>query len=395
MVETPEEKSSLLAQSTTIVYWCSMIFLLIGMQITINPYGKNIGEVKHILITFILFELYMWLLLRLGKWQHENGYINNNYRTIIFTFILTVSLIVALNELYLVSPIIATFCSIFTFGSAVMKARYASTVYKFRFSKNANLFLAGHLAILVFTPTILNLIVTTTRDEHLLGYLLSLMIAVWFGAHLLLIYEQVSAGDPLMALKSRLQQKITWLAVAIFSLFVVVQLYATMWSLDIKWAPFYITPIILSISLIVILCGQLNKMCYFIGTGFLFIVMVGFVNTVHTPFPKEVNLAAVGMLATPLRNGYIINGTLFCLIFTSMFLLIKSWWMLMVASALPACSISKTIIINLWFNKQSRGFMFIVASFILLAVGVMLQKQHLKLSLMKSLEKKENADIGQ
>ena len=56
-------------QLARFLYWCSLLLLLAGMWVLIDPFHRKVGQTLHVYITLAAFELYIWLLLILAGWQ--------------------------------------------------------------------------------------------------------------------------------------------------------------------------------------------------------------------------------------------------------------------------------------------------------------------------------------
>ena len=81
-------------------YWLSMLLLLVGGGILIDPSHRQTGITIHIYITLAAFELYTWLLMLLARWQAGRGMASDVARSGIFAMVLQGLMFVAVNDLH-------------------------------------------------------------------------------------------------------------------------------------------------------------------------------------------------------------------------------------------------------------------------------------------------------
>ena len=60
-------------QVARILYLLSLLLLLAGAGLMINPHGRRTGEIVQVFITLAAFELYAWALLGLLCWHTRRG----------------------------------------------------------------------------------------------------------------------------------------------------------------------------------------------------------------------------------------------------------------------------------------------------------------------------------
>jgi hypothetical protein len=72
------------------LYCLSLLFLLSGTWVLIDPLGRRCGETLHIYITLAAFEVYIWLLLGLARWQLRRTLTSDTVRSGAFLTLLLV-----------------------------------------------------------------------------------------------------------------------------------------------------------------------------------------------------------------------------------------------------------------------------------------------------------------
>lgn len=99
-----EERLTNRMQVPRFTFWVSVLLLIIGSRMMIDPDHRSVGETIQIYITLASFEVYVWLLLCLARWQYRQGLVPDVVRTGMFVIGLQAMLFMTLNELHLASP---------------------------------------------------------------------------------------------------------------------------------------------------------------------------------------------------------------------------------------------------------------------------------------------------
>ena len=71
MLNVKESHGVMPHQLARVSYWLSLLLLVAGMYVLIDPLHRQRRETVHVYITLGAFELYIWLLLCLGRWQRR------------------------------------------------------------------------------------------------------------------------------------------------------------------------------------------------------------------------------------------------------------------------------------------------------------------------------------
>ena len=129
-----------LDQLTGLIYWVSLILLLSGMWILIDPYQRDTGQRGHVYITLVAFEIYVWLLLLLARWQCRHLFISFSVRSAIFAVVLVGVMFIAMNELhmakngeaYFLSPLLVllSVAKLYAAGRWLADANYEKQLWK-------------------------------------------------------------------------------------------------------------------------------------------------------------------------------------------------------------------------------------------------------------------------
>lgn len=128
-----------------LIYWLSLLLLIVGGRVLIDPSNRQTGESIQVYITLTAFELYMWLLLALARWQWGKGYGTDVARSGLFAVTLQGLMFVALNELYMISPRAGLVLAIVATILAGLKLWLAQRWLEFRLPKILLGLIAGWL----------------------------------------------------------------------------------------------------------------------------------------------------------------------------------------------------------------------------------------------------------
>ena len=173
-----------------ILYWSSMLLLLAGMWIMIDPYNRKSGATSHIYFTLGAFDLYMWLLLGLARWQKSKRLIADAARSGIFATFLTGLLFIALNELHMASSSMAYLISVvavvLTFGKVFAAKRWLGLSFP---SPLLALFCVWVIILAIPAPIIRTLLPDKSA-QHVAAYFFCWLVALIIAGYIPVIKWQ-------------------------------------------------------------------------------------------------------------------------------------------------------------------------------------------------------------
>jgi hypothetical protein len=234
------------------LYWISLLLLLGGMWLMIDPYNRKAGQTGHVYITLVAFELYIWLLLLLARWQGQKLLISDTARSGIFAVVLVGLQFMVLNELYMASAKEAYLVSIFMVGLTAAKLIAARQWLGISLPGPVLAFCLVWVVCLALPAPIIKLFESDKSTQHVLAYLACWIIAFLVAGHMCLIRWQTRRYGNF---DSRIlgQWWSGWLLLVILSGLTFVQLYAVMWGLFVEWSQWYFSPICLAVGVVAVL----------------------------------------------------------------------------------------------------------------------------------------------
>ncbi|MBN1765399.1 MAG: hypothetical protein JW860_09100, partial [Sedimentisphaerales bacterium] len=272
-----------------ILYWISIILLLCGMRVLINPFNRRPGEIPHIYFTLITFEIYMWLLLLLGRWQKRNGLITDMVRSGLFTLLLIGFWYIVYNELILASSTIAYIFLPLTLVLAVIKLPVAGRWLDLHLPRPIFIYACLWLVMLALPTPVIFSFSPNHSGENIAAYLVCWLVALFIGAHIPLVAWQIRRGrvngpGPLGRWWT------PWLVLAALAVQTIWQLYSALWLLA-QWEPWYLTPVYLALA-VVALCLAEGTGKHLVPAGLLMAAAVTHAAIFyHVPVPKDVAAA--------------------------------------------------------------------------------------------------------
>ncbi len=352
-------------------YWCSLLLLLAGMWVLIDPFHRKTGATSHIYITLISFELYMWLLLVLGRWQLRHELISDAARVGLFTLALIGFEFFALNELYMAAGTVAYFITLAAMVSTGFKFFAAIRWLGIALPAPLGMMSAAWVLLLAMPAPLLKGLESSKSVQHLAAYGFCWVLAVFAGAHLPLVAWQKKAG-----LKKRDlpfgQWYVPWIILSALGFLAVVQIYSAMDGLFVGWNQNYFSPLGFAVAVVAITLWHVAGRKPINAWIFLAIAAAHLLIFHHTPLPKgfpQYWSDTIHLGADPLIS----NGIFVTLLFA------MDWWLFRVAWMVPLAGMFPTgFAITRGFQfmlhkQQGRGIALVLASFLLLAAGAALQ----------------------
>ena len=177
-----------------LLYWVSMLLLLLGGGVLIDPTHRQTGITIHIYITLAAFELYIWLLMLLARWQASKGMASDVARSGIFALVIQGLMFVAMNEMHQADANQGLVTTVVVVLLAAAKIPLACRWIGFALP--APMLLVNHLWILLMAVPAL--LLRQYRGERLaqdmVGYFSCWAVAALLAAHIPLAVRQAREG---------------------------------------------------------------------------------------------------------------------------------------------------------------------------------------------------------
>ncbi len=374
---TTQEIPPLAHRFARLFYWCSIIFLLIGMHILIDPFNQKTETTSHIYLTLISFEIYMWILLCLGKWQTKNDLLSDTCRSGLFTLFLVGFFFFTLNELHLAQPAIATWCAVFAILSHISKLLISIKWFKWHCRSPILTSCILWIILMALTPIILS-----ASEKHInqygIAYWLSWSFSLFIASHILLAKWQknFTYSKPNHALHNTMND---WTILGLLCGLSLIQLYSSMWSQFIDGAIWFYSPIFLSFALVCI-CLSIATKKHYLTSGFILCIAVFHTMAVsQIDPPKEL----VKYMAYSEISIKWIDLKLTQSIYLFVLLIVSGLTMsqpILIILAIGIPGIYGSFKFAQWSldYKHGKGILFVIGAFITLAIGAVLQIWHEK-----------------
>lgn len=355
-----------------ILYWSSLLLLLAGVWVLIDPFSWKSGDVSQIYCTLGGFELYVWLLLILGRWQMRQKLTADAARSGIFAVVLTGFFFVALNELHVARGPGAYWISAAAVVLAIAKLSFAGRWLGFPMPKPILVFASLWLLTLAYPAPIFRLIPTDRAIQHMAGYAMCWGLAVLVACHLPLIIWQSARGwrnngRPLS------RWWVPWLILGILAPLATVQIYAVMYGLYVDWAQWYFSPVFLATGVVAVslscACGKRAQEAWFA----MAIALIHSLVASLTPIPQELSNSWLAGSFPHAVHPLFASGAFVSVVFGAAGLLIARWWLLSLAFVAPVLAgiVEAVRAIHRW--PHGRGICMLLGAFLLLGAGAFLQ----------------------
>ncbi len=280
-----------------LLYMLSVGLLLGGIWILIDPFDRHTGQRAHVYITLIAMELYIWLLLLLGRWQRLRGLRTFMARSGLVALGLTGIQFMALNELHMARANEAYLLSPLFTGLAVTRLFAARRWLRLFIPTPMIAYAIVWIVLLALPANIYRSFAPDDRAQHLAGWLSCWAVSGFIAAHLFLVLRQHRIGWPPTAVGG-------WLVVAGLAFLATIQLYTTMWGMYIRWAQWYFSPVYLSAG-VMLVCAATSARLFRPQAWLLLALAILFTACVRTdPIPADMPTNFPGGLERFLLHPY-------------------------------------------------------------------------------------------
>lgn len=355
-----------------ILYWISLLLLLLGIWILIDPNQREIGQTVQVYITLAAFEVYMWLLLILARWQISRVLSSDAARSGVFALVLVGFVFIALNELYLAFQNLAYGLSglivILTLAKLFAARRWM------RFTVPGPILVSCCLWILMLALPAPILSAYTEKDstQHSLAYLFCWLVTLIVAGHLILVRWQMFR-DRQKVVQPLGQWWVPWILPAVFLVLTVAQMYSVMWSLGVDWAQWYFSPVFLAVGVVVVLLSHTRNSQKILAWAALALAIMHAVKVYHQPIPSDLNADWLWPINVFTYYPFHSYGLFTCILLALGSLLTNQVGLFTLALLLPAGLGMTKASQQVWHWQYGKGIIMLLGAFILLGLGAVLQ----------------------
>jgi len=334
VVVAPPPEAAIGHQLARVLYIASMLLLLIGMWILIDPYERRTGTKLHVYITLFAFEAYMWLLLGLARWQRRAGLQRDTANSAFYTLLLTGFLFIALDELYLIAAGEAYFATMVAVGLSVTRLLAARRWLGIHLPRAPLAYCMGWLVLIAGAAPAFHLLVDNKEAQISLACGLCWIVALYAVAHLALVTKERSKHRPSKA-QPLAAWTTPWSLLTVAALMAALQLRAAMYGVFVDPAWWYFSPMILGGTLVGVALahatgqGQPYAWVAFVTAAAYCLAATG--DHVHPPLPDIWQSLPANLLAEPFYSpaGFAL------LMLVAIGILLKQIGFVLLAVALP------------------------------------------------------------
>jgi hypothetical protein len=353
-------------------YWLSMVLLLAGAWILIDPYARTTGQTVQVYIAAGAFELYLWILLIIGRWQVRRNLLYDARRSGLFAVVLSVLLFIVLIELDLVSPDASLWITALAVIGTIARLMVAPRWLGFTMPRPMQLACVGWIAALALPPLLLRGYTIGSADQASAVYVCYLLIALLAAGHVGLVAWQKRAGFVDGA--GPLDRWWTpWLLLGIVATLAVAHLHAVTWAVDCDAPRWFHSPLVLAIASVGFILAIASRQQVSAGGALLGLAviytLVGYAEGDAIGLPDAWDHLLLVWLTHPLGA----SGALFVLSFGVGAALIRQWALIGLAVGPPAAWLTVESADAVYKWRHGRGVVILLGAFALLAIGVALQ----------------------
>ena len=360
-------------------YWASLLFLMAGGWLLIDPFARRAGETAQIYIPVAASEIYIWLLLGLALWQRRHGLRADVTRAGVFTAVLAGMGLMAINELYLVSETAALSLAWIWVALLLLKLAIAPAVLGLAMAWPLRAAAACWIVMCALPPMLLRTHLADSRTApHATAYGACWLVAALAGLHLALVAWQRHRGwRRRPALLGEWWHG--WVPVGIFAAMGALQLWVSLRGFFIDWAAAYFSPIVLAVGIVwlslAIARGRRLREAMLVQAFVLLYVVVA---AGYFEAPENLPASWTANGGRSWLDPWLTGGTWLTLLLIGGGLS-TARWSFAATGLVPGLTASgykvSTIVVE---TRGGPGILLISAAFILLAAGAILQHWHLR-----------------
>jgi hypothetical protein len=238
-----------------ILYWLSILLLVWGGQTLIDPSNRVSGEVWHIHVALIAFEVYIWLLLAVARWQTARNLIRDAARFGMFAIFLQGAIFVAISELHMAAQAqgleVAVVAVVLAVTKLILGTRWLRVPLPIPLGASCVIWIVAMAVpgIVIRAFGIDYSAKSYTIDyaaQHVTAFISCWVLALLAGFHVPLVRWQMRRG-----FRSPAGLRPWWTPWAVSAgllVMAVAQLYTAMWGQSVDWSQWFFAPVYLAMA---------------------------------------------------------------------------------------------------------------------------------------------------
>ncbi len=372
MTTTRHEQVAPAHRVAGVLYWLSLLAFLAGAWILIDPFDRRCGEVVQIYLSLAAFEIYIWCVLILARWQFRRSLLSDTARSAAFALALTGTLFFALNELHSAHGPAAHVLSTLAVAAGLVRAGAARRWLEIELPGAMMAFVGLWLFVLAAPAPLVRLCGEDRPMQHLSAYLLCWLVAATLAMHLWLIAWQqrrgfVTPDNPLA------KWWVPWVALGGQATLATLQLYAVMYGFYLDWVQWYFSPIVVAAGVVIVCLSAAWGRGHHLAWGVMGLAVLHTATVAWLPVPEGIREPCSYGLGSYLIHPLYPSGSLGCMMLLVGGLLVGQIWLAALAVVPPACLFlyEAGSAVRSW--RHARGVGVLVGAFGLLGCGALLQ----------------------
>jgi len=372
MIASTDVSGRIAHRCAGVLYWSSLLLLLAAAWVLIDPFQRRCGETVQIYITLAGFEVYVWLLLMLGRWQINKTLIGHAARSGLFAVVLTGLLFIALTELHAARATGAGWLSVLAVGLSMVRIVLASRWLGFRLPAPLLASCGAWVLVLAATTPILRGLADHRSAQHAVAYLICWFVALLVAAHVPLIGWQARRGFRHRGWPMG-RWWVPWLLPGVLAAVMILQLYAVEYGLFVDCAQWYFSPIFLAVGMVAVGLGHASGKRVPEAWMVMALAVVHAATASGDPVPDDLpetwRTGAAACLVDPVRPSAVFASVML----VGLGLLLRRGWLISLAFVAPAVSAATQTGQAVWTWRHGKGFAMLIGAFALLGAGVAIQ----------------------
>ena len=358
------------------LYWASLLMLLLGAWLVIQPYDHEARRTAPIYNTVACFEAYAWLLIGLGAWQVRKHLHADAARSGLLAVLVTALTFVAVDELYLISLWQGRILGAALVALAAVKLIVGARLLGFDLPRPFLAAAMGWVVLLAAAPAAVaftsDFSIANVRAMHAVAYAMFWLAGLLGAAHLLLVGWQMRRNWP--SPPGPLNRWWTpWLVLDVLAAVTAGQLYAAAYAMDVDVAAWYFHPPLLSAAVVVLSLGLARRQRLVQAAVLAAAVLVAAVVIAPDQAPARLPAAWSAWLDAHAWYPIYSAGGMLSGLLALAALCARARWLLIAATVLAAShgSVAAAEAVLAW--RYGKGALLLVGAFVTLAVAALIQ----------------------
>ena len=355
-----------------LLYWASLLLLVAAAWVLIDPFQRRCGETVQIYLTLAGFEVYVWLLLALGRWQIDKTLIGDAARSGLFAAVLTGLLFIALTELHAARATGAGWISVLAVGLSMIRIILAARWLGFRLPAPLLASCGAWVFALAATTPVLRWLTDHRSAQHIAAYLICWLVALLVAAHIPLIAWQARRGFRHRGWPMG-RWWVPWLLPGVLATMMILQLYAVEYGLFVDCAQWYFSPIFLAIGVVAVGLGHASGRRVHETWMIMALAVVHAVAVRGDPVPDGLpetwRTGSMAWLVDPAQPSAVFASAMLA----ALGVMLHRGWIFCLAFVAPAMAAMTRTSHAVWTWRHGKGFVMLLGAFALLGAGAAIQ----------------------